>query len=227
MIPKAKTQSGKLALPAWALRRPTVERERPRLIRPSDAAGLEEPAVLSPAGARNAARFRRGLLVHALLARLPDVEPAQRRAIALAFLKAREAEDAEKLADETLAVLGDPAFAAAFAPNSRAEIAIVADLPEIGEGARINGRIDRLAVAGDDVLAVDFKTNRPPPARAEEVSTLYLAQMALYRAALAKVFPGKRVACALVWTQGPRLMPLCDALLDAEIARIRARLDAA
>ena len=43
------------------------------------------------------------------------------------------------------------------------------------------------------------------------------AQMALYRAALAKIFPGRRIACALVWTEGPRLMRLSDALLDAEI----------
>jgi ATP-dependent helicase/nuclease subunit A len=227
VAPMTDAQSEQPALPSWARDRPAIERERPRLIRPSAAAGLEEPALLSPAGAHNAARFRRGLLVHALLARLPDVDPAQRRTIALDFLKAREAEDAEKLADETLAVLDDPIFAAAFAPGSRAEISVVADLPEIGDGARINGRIDRLAVSGDEVLAVDFKTNRPPPGRAEDVSTLYLAQMALYRAALAKVFPGKRIACALVWTEGPRLMPLSDALLDAEIARIRARLDAA
>jgi len=82
-------------------------------------------------------------------------------------------------------------------------------------------------VSDDEVLAVDFKTNRPPPDRAEDVSTLYLAQMALYRAALAKVFPAKRIACALVWTEGPRLMALPDALLDAQIARIAARLDAA
>jgi ATP-dependent helicase/nuclease subunit A len=226
-IPKAETQSGKAALPAWARSRPAVEHERTRLIRPSDAVELEEPAALSPAGARNAARFRRGLLVHAMLARLPDVEPAQRRAVALAFLHARDAKNAAKLADETLAVLDDPVFAAAFAPGSRAEVSIFADLPEIGDGARVNGRIDRLAVSDHEVLAVDFKTNRPPPGRAEEVSTLYLAQMALYRAALARVFPGKRIACALVWTEGPRLMALCDTLLDAQIARIRARLDAA
>ena len=66
-------------------------------------------------------------------------------------------------------MLDDPVFAAAFAPQSRAEVAIVADLPEIGPGARVNGRIDRLAVAGDEVLIVDFKTNRPPPAREEDV----------------------------------------------------------
>jgi ATP-dependent helicase/nuclease subunit A len=49
--------------------------------------------------------------------------------------------------------------------------------------------------------------------------------MALYRAALAKIFPAKRIACALVWTEGPRLMRLPDALMEAEIAAIRARLD--
>ena len=213
------------ALP-WMTARAAIERTRPRLIRPSDAAGLEEPAVMSPAGA-NTARFRRGILIHDLLARLPDVEPAKRREIALSFLKARgiDRDEAAKLVDETLAVLDDLQFAAAFAPGSRAEIAIVADLPEIGDGARINGRIDRLAVSDAEILAVDFKTNRPLPERAENVSTLYLMQMALYRAALAKIFPGRRIACALVWTEGPRLMPLPEALMEAEIGRIRARLD--
>ncbi len=214
-------------LPDWALTPPKVERVRPRLLRPSDAAGLEEPATISPLDGRGAARFRRGLLVHALLARLPDIAPERRRDIALGFLAANNVapEEAENLATETLAVLSDPTFAAAFAAGSRAEVAIVADLPELGEGARLNGRIDRLAVTEGEVLAIDFKTNRPPPARPEDVSTLYLAQMALYRAALAKVFPGKRIACALLWTEGPRLMRLPEALLDAEIARIRARLD--
>ncbi|HEX3672637.1 MAG TPA: double-strand break repair helicase AddA [Rhizomicrobium sp.] len=210
-------------LPAWALNRPAPEHERPRLIRPSQAAGLEEPAGNSPV--RNNARFQRGLLVHAMLAHLPEIEPARRREMALAYLAARGAEDAATLVDETLAVLNDPAFAAVFAPGSRAEVAIVADLPEIGEGARINGRIDRLAVTDDEVLAIDFKTNRPPPARPEDVSTVYLAQMALYRAALSKIFPGRRIATALVWTEGPRLMRLPEPLLEAEIGRIRARLE--
>jgi ATP-dependent helicase/nuclease subunit A len=49
--------------------------------------------------------------------------------------------------------------------------------------------------------------------------------MALYRAALSKIFPGRRIACALVWTEGPRLMPLPAGQMDAEIGRIRGRLD--
>jgi ATP-dependent helicase/nuclease subunit A len=225
--PSSSLEVPRVLLPDWALSEPKPEWTTPRLIRPSDAAGLEEPGALSPAGPKAAARFRRGQLVHTLLARLPDIAPELRRDIALAFLAARDVplEEAAGLTDETLAVISDPRFVAAFALSARAEVAIVADLPELGVGARASGRIDRLAVSADEVLAIDFKTNRPPPERVEDVPALYRTQMALYRAALAKVFPGRRIACALIWTEGPRLMALPDALLDAETAHIRARLD--
>ena len=49
----------------------------------------------------------------------------------------------------------------------------MAELPELGPGARINGRIDRLAVTKDQVLILDFKTNRPPPATENEVPQIY------------------------------------------------------
>ncbi len=221
--PVAAPPAPPFAIPAWAAAKAPAERASPRLIRPSDASGVEEPAVTSPRG--NVKRFRRGLLVHALLARLPEIAGQDRRDIALRFLRARgDAQDAEAIADETLRILNDPLFAPAFAPGSRAEIGLVADLPELGPGARVNGRIDRLAVSGDDVLIVDFKTNRPPPGTEADLSPLYRTQMALYRAAAAKIFPGRRIACALVWTEGPGLMRLSDALLDAETTRIAARL---
>jgi len=218
--------TAKPALPDWVKAPPPKERERPRLIRPFDAAGMDEPAVLPPLSEDK--RFARGLLVHAMLARLPEVAADKRMEIALAFLSARgiAEEEARILARETLAVIEGGEFAAAFAADARAEVAIVADLPELGDGARVSGRIDRLAVSDDCVLAVDFKTNRPPPARPEDVPALYRTQMALYRAALAQIFPGKRIDCALVWTDGPALMPLPNAALEAEIAAVKARLAA-
>jgi ATP-dependent helicase/nuclease subunit A len=210
------------SLPAWTQAMAPAEYAAPRLIRPSEASDDDEPPARSP---HNVQRFRRGLLVHALLARLPEIDPATRRDIALKFLHAqRDVNDADAIVDETLRVLNDPQFAAAFAPGSRAEAGLVADLPELGEGARINGRVDRLAVTDDEVLIVDFKTNRPPPLREEDLPQIYRTQMALYRAGATKIFPGRRIACALVWTEGPRLMPLSAALLDAELARISARL---
>jgi ATP-dependent helicase/nuclease subunit A len=208
-------------LPDWVGKPAPVEPALPRLIRPSDAVGAAPPAF-SPLGA---GRFRRGLVVHALLARLPDITPEKRHAVALAFVRASGLKQPEKLVEETLAVLDDPAFAAAFAPGSQAEAGLLAELPELGVGARVNGRIDRLAVTDKEVLILDYKTNRPPPAREADVPAVYLAQMALYRAAAAKVFQGRRIACGLIFTDGPRLLQLSDVVLDAQMAGILARLD--
>ena len=218
--------SASVELPAWALRPARQEQARPRLIRPSDAAGDEEPARLSPRGGD---RFTRGQLVHTLLANLPNLTHGERPHAARRYLSTRGLDETarEKLIEEAIAVLDHPDFAAAFAPGSRAETAIVADLPELGSQARVSGRLDRLAVTDHTVLAIDFKTNRPAPLEVNAVAPLYLAQMALYRAALRRVFPARQIDCALVWTDGPTLMPLPSDLLDAELDRIAARLDPA
>ena len=73
--------------------------------------------------------------------------------------------------------------------------------------------IDRLVHTGSELLIVDFKTNRPPPDRAENVAPLYLKQMAAYRAALRQIFPDLPVRAFLLWTDGPKCMELPDELL--------------
>jgi ATP-dependent helicase/nuclease subunit A len=208
-------------LPEFLSRAPADILPAQRVLRPSDAA--DDSIVISPAD--SARRFRRGLLVHALLAILPDVTPDTRREAARKYLTRHsvEPDDAASLIAETMAIIDHADFAPLFAPGSRAEISIVATLPELGEGVRINGQIDRLAVTETSVLIADFKTNRPPPKTVAETPSLYLAQMALYRAALSRLYPGRRVSCALVWTHEARLMPLPDSLLDAEVERLRLR----
>lgn len=212
-------------LPDWLDCAPRDEPEKPRLLRPSLVTGEEEPEAASPAG--RSQRFARGVLIHTLLAHLPRIPASERHGAALEFLAGKNLEQAEAqaLVAETLRVLEDPMFAPVFAANARAEVAITADLPEIAANARVNGRIDRLAVSDDCVLVVDYKTNRSAPADPTDVPPVYLAQMALYRAALAKIFPGRRIDCALVWTDLPSLMRLPPEILDAEIGHIRARLD--
>jgi ATP-dependent helicase/nuclease subunit A len=225
--PVARTREAaaeEFTLPGWARTPAKTEKPAPWLIRPSDAAGMDEPAMPSPFDSTSS--MKRGLLVHAMLARLPEAPADDREELAMRFLRANgiDAAEAEMLTAQTLAVLNDPAFAAAFAPGSRAEVSLVADLPEIGPAARVHGRVDRLSVTADAVLILDFKTGRPALAEAD-VPALYLSQMALYRAAMSRIYPGKRIACALVWTENPSLMPLSAGVLDAEITRIRARLD--
>jgi ATP-dependent helicase/nuclease subunit A len=70
------------------------------------------------------------------------------------------------------------------------------------------------------VLVADFKTNRPSPNRIEDADRAYLTQMAVYVAVLRAVFPGRAVEAALVWTDGPKLMPVPENIVAAELARL-------
>jgi ATP-dependent helicase/nuclease subunit A len=200
-------------LPAWAKQPPPAEPVPGRPVaptRPSD----EEPAVRSPLGPDEGLRFRRGILVHRLLEALPELASGAREAAARRYLArpahglAAEAQAA--IAAETLAVLADPAFAPLFGPGSRAEVPLVGEVA----GTVISGQVDRLLVTDREVLVIDYKTNRPPPASLDRVAPLYLKQMAAYRALLRRVYPGKLVRCALLWTDGPRLMPIPEDSLE-------------
>jgi len=201
------------ALAAWVQQPPPMEAERPQPIRPS-LEGAE------PTGPRLGDGMKRGRTIHALLAQLPELAEDKREAAALRYLKARGVDEPEVLARELLRILSDEPFAAAFAPGSRSEVDIVADLEGLG---RLTGRIDRLALSEGEVLIVDFKTDCVVPETQAGVAPAYRAQMALYRAGAAKIFPGRRIGCALLWTEVPLLMPLSDGLLDAELAAISAR----
>ena len=70
------------------------------------------------------------------------------------------------------------------------------------------------------MLIVDYKTNRPPPAALETVPDAYVAQLAIYRALLAPLYPGRRVAAALLFTEGPHLLTLPAELLDQTLVRL-------
>ena len=170
-------------------------------------------------------RFQRGNIIHALLEHLPGISPAHREERAVAYVKRRagdinEAEQAE-IVSETLAILSDEEFAAVFGPESLAEVPIVARLG--GTDARafqLVGQIDRLVVRDDDILIVDYKTNRPPPDTPDKVVPLYRRQLAAYRAALRAIYPEKTVRAALLWTAAPRHMEIPDDVLDAAAASL-------
>lgn len=209
------------ALPSFLLSAAPAERETPRILRPSE--DLEEPPPVSPTDSNR--RFGRGILVHALLAELPKLPREDRKKAAAGYLARNglNPDAANVLVDEVIAILDAPVFSALFAEGSRGEVPLAASLPELGN-IRVNGQIDRLAVTMDRVLVADYKTNRPPPSTPEDIPRAYLTQLALYRAALAKVFPGRSIECALVWTHNARLMPVPDSLLDDEIAAIAQRV---
>ncbi|HLY46893.1 MAG TPA: double-strand break repair helicase AddA [Stellaceae bacterium] len=204
--------------PAWALRRPPPEPSPPKPLLPSRPSG-PEPATLSPLAVAGRDRFKRGLIVHRLLQSLPELPAAERDAAARRFLALPlhrlAADEQAEIRAETLAVLGDPEFAELWGPDAQAEVPVVGLIPGASPGTEhaLSGQIDRLVVTASRVLIVDFKTVRPPPETADAVPALYLQQLATYRAALARIYADRVVECALLWTSGPRLMPISPELL--------------
>ncbi|HEY8615069.1 double-strand break repair helicase AddA [Phenylobacterium sp.] len=211
-------------LPAWSATAPHAEAFA-RYASPSDLGeGVKTPAPSPLAEAQGLGRFRRGDLIHRLLQVLPDLAPAARADGAKALLaRERDLTDAQRaeMTAAALSVLDDARFAEVFGPGSRAEVGIAGTAAALPAGLRISGRIDRLVVLPDRVLVVDFKTNRPSPVRIEDADPAYLRQMALYAAVLADVFPGRRIEAALVWTDGPKLMPIPENLLADALAQLR------
>ncbi len=211
-------------LPGWAVAAAPPEPSAMRWAAPSALAEAERGPAPSPlATVGGLGRFRRGELIHRLLQLLPDID-APDRAEAAGRLLARERDltDAQRaeMADAALTVLRDDRFAAVFGPGSRAEVALAGAAPDLPAGLAVSGRVDRLLVEPGRVLVVDFKTNRPSPERIEDADPAYLRQMAVYAAVLRAVFPGRSVEAALVWTDGPKLMPVPENIMAAALAAL-------
>jgi ATP-dependent helicase/nuclease subunit A len=217
--PEAEARTQPIALPDWLRREAKPEPRRGAIITPStfvDDKAEAEP--FRPGGARQRALLR-GTAVHRLMQSLPDIAP-ERQAEAARHYLARQAEldDATRaeIERQVLALIADARFAALFSPGSRAEVSIAGrngDRP-------ISGQVDRLVVTPQAVLIADYKTNRPAPRDLDAVRSgygSYVAQLALYRAVLARLYPDRPVRAALLWTDTPALMEIPAVMLDSAL----------
>ena len=211
-------------LPDWVRRPAPAEPAITRYASPSQLAERERGPAPSPLDAlQGLGRFRRGDLIHRLLQLLPDVAEPERRAAAARLLDREPDLTPGQRAEMTTAAFGvleDPAFADVFGPGSRAEAAIAGTASRLPKGLGVSGRVDRLLVTADRVLVVDYKTNRPAPDRIENADFAYRIQMSVYAAVLAEIFPGRKIEAALVWTDGPRLMPVPENMITRTLAQL-------
>jgi ATP-dependent helicase/nuclease subunit A len=199
-------------LPDWLFRPPLPAPGVSKPLSPSDLGGAK--ILLAPGeeeGPDAAEAMRLGSLLHLLLERLPGIARADWPAFA-------ESVFAGEVLDEAVSVLSAPGCAAIFAPGALAEVALTAPLG----AARMIGTIDRLIIRPDHVLAVDFKSNRLVPACVDQVPEGILRQMGAYGAALAAIYPGRRIELAVLWTREARLMVLPDEIVSAALRRARA-----
>ena len=213
--------------PPWLLRPAPSPLRPPEPLRPSRA--LAEPDPLPDGGARSSQpgsrdeALLRGSLVHRLLQNLPAVPEAARKAYAERMLL-RELPDMPELSreirTEAEAVLAAPELGPFFGPGSRAEVPIVGQLrSRTGEFA-VSGQIDRLLRTAEGWRVLDFKTNRAVPDTVEEVPADYVLQLALYRRLLLDMEPGGTVEAAIVWTAGPKLMPIPEAFMERALEKL-------
>lgn len=200
-------------IPAWA-RMPVGEEPRPP--RPLAPSGLgEEHGADPPLPVDQAAiAARRGVLIHALLERLPEI-PVEERADKGAAWLSRQAPDLpgeqrREMLDQALSVLTSDSFAHVFAPGGLAEIPLAAEI----DGQVVAGTIDRLLVTDEKVVIVDYKTARRPPVSLADVPDAILKQMGAYAAALARIYPGKRITAGLLYTQTPQLIAVDEEVLQ-------------
>jgi len=204
----------------------------PRPLSPSGASALIDeakdtaPDTRSPVldAAEPGFAVVRGLALHKLLQMLPGIAEKERRGAAERYLARAGADwpdsERDRALDAVLSILSDNRFGALFSTSSRAEVAVMGSLEVKGKLRSISGKIDRLAVTPEKVSIVDYKTNRPAPRTLAEVPPAYVLQLALYRALLEPLYPGREVAAALLFTEAPRLIELPAAAMDDALARL-------
>ena len=203
-----------IALPAWLTTPPGAEPRPPRPLAPSSIGeDLSPHAPLLPRTGIAAAQ--RGVLIHKLLERLPDIPVADRPVAAISWLSrnAREQHDGaarDAIVRSVMEVLSAEQWRDLFSPDALAEVPIAA----VVGGQVVAGTIDRLLIGAKLIRLVDFKTARRPPGDIGDMPTSTLRQMAAYTAALETTYPGREIKAAVLYTQVPRLIEVPAEWID-------------
>ncbi len=224
----APVRTAEPELPSWLRQAAPVHAPRSAPLAPSSAFDEEiARTVPGTAGDRQKALLR-GQLVHRLMQSLPDIAPAARKPALEHYLSnaARDLSRDERaeIGRHVLAILEDDKFADVFAAGSRPEVPIVGRISRPNcEPILVAGQVDRLIATVGAVLVVDYKTDSLVQTGLDDVPPAYIAQLALYRAVLMRIYPGKKVRAALIFTAGPLLLEIpastLDAALEAELRR--------
>ena len=213
-----------LDLPDWLGSPARIEAQAIPPVRPSNALAADGRLDgTGPAQARREA-LRHGRLMHRLLQYLPGIFAEHRRGAALAFLAAQATglDDTarQNLAGEVLKVIALPELAGLFGPGSKVEVSVAGRIALGSRMIDVAGQVDRIGEDLKEILVADYKTGTP--CALDATPAAYLAQMALYRALLAPLWPTKTLRMLLIWTAGPRVVWLPAKMLDAALAALAA-----
>jgi len=152
-------------------------------------------------------QLTRGTALHLLLEHLPAEPKVSRNDRARQLLSTLDSITVEELISKVEKILCNPDFSYIFDKNSFSEISLSAKLETLN-GQKVIGKIDRLIVNENRILAVDFKSNVVVPKNLNEVPIALIAQMGAYQESLRAIFPNKEIQTAILWTENEFLQEL-------------------
>jgi ATP-dependent helicase/nuclease subunit A len=220
---KATGATPHVDMPAWIGLHAAPPAEKPSPLRPSELGGAKAIGEGAADEDLQDAALRHGRQVHRLLEFLPTYDRVRWADVARDLLAfgddAASPEEIAGLLEEVSRIFDAPDLARLFEAGTLAEVELSAPLPS-GSAGRVHGVVDRLIIDPEQVIAVDFKTNRIVPDRPEQVPEGLLRQMGAYETALENIFPDRKISTALLWTRTASLMRLPDGLALRAFGRL-------
>ena len=162
----------------------------------------------------NQTELKRGTTIHTLLQNLPNV--AREDQLSAAKLQGRQLGLDEQTAISLVNIINSLELSPFFVSHSESEVEL-SGTRENGES--VIGRVDRLVVNADEVLLLDYKSDRFVP-ESIAVDHPYAMQLALYADLLSEIYPKHHIKAALFWTQTAKL----DWISEAFMAQAREHI---
>lgn len=209
---KSRSSAESLAkhnLPDWAYKKAPTVKNPVKTLSPSNL-GQEShfENIISPLKGKAEYRFKRGNITHKLLEFLPELPPEERKNAAGFFTEKYSAdlpaEIRKNIVIEVMNIIEHPDYAPFFGLNSLAE-APISGYSKDGKHI-INAQLDRLVILDKEIWILDYKSNRPPPKKQEDIPQIYKNQIESYKKIIEQIYPDYTINCGLLWTDGPNLM---------------------
>lgn len=195
-------------LPNWARTKPKPESVPPKPLSPSRFLEAEEAASYpSPMNLARQKAVIKGNVVHKLLEILPEVKGTdylqEIQSVLQEYGTDLSEEEREEVSSQVLNVIGNEQFRRFFGENSKAEVSIIGMV----NGKSFSGKVDRLSVFDDEIIAIDYKTGKPC-LTPDTVPKAYKEQVGIYKQILQQIFAGKKIRTFLLWVETVNLMEI-------------------
>lgn len=150
--------------------------------------------------------FERGKIIHKLLEFVPPYNEKSylekgKRFLLSSGMAEKEAQD---LLDKVAVIFKIPEINALFSKNGQSEVSVFVK----EEGKSRTRRIDRMLVKDDEVLILDYKTNRIAPQNVAEIPSSYQEQLNDYKRILGRIYEGRKVRAFLLYIESMKLFEI-------------------